>query len=72
MMRGVDRMLFNEWIKDNSLFTEINNIEQFPFIEQYGATSLDLLYKMKYGNKKVPSHMIGLTVQEIATIIVTS
>lgn len=69
--KGVDRMLFNEWIKDNSLFTEINNIEQFPFIEQYGATNLDLLYKMKYGSRTVPRSMKDLTVQEVATIIVT-
>lgn len=65
-------MIFNEWIKDESLFSEINQIKSFPFIEVYGTEKLDLLYKVKYGNQSIPKSVERLTVSDVAHIIVIS
>ena len=65
-------MIFNEWIEENSLFTEINTIKPFSFIDSYGAEKLDLLYKTRYGLKTIPRSIEGLTVKEVANIIVIS
>lgn len=62
-------MIFNEWLKDGSLFTEINTITPSPFITKYGAANLDLIYKMRYGAKTIPSSMESLTVPDVARII---
>lgn len=65
-------MIYNEWIEDKSLFSEINNIESFPFIELYGVEKLDLLYKVNYGNKIISKNIESLTVSDVANIIVIS
>ena len=65
-------MIYNEWIEDKSLFSEINKINPFPFIELHGAEKLDLLYKTKYGNKTIPENIEMLTVVDVAYIIVIS
>lgn len=65
-------MIFNEWIKEKSLFTEINRIKEFSFITAYGAKNLDLIYKMTYGNRHIPSNMITMTITDIANIIIVS
>ena len=62
-------MVFNEWVKDGSLFTEINTITPSTFITKYGAANLDLIYKMRYGAKTIPSSMESLTVPDVARII---
>lgn len=67
-----DKMLFNEWIKGNSLFTEINKIKPFSFITSHGVDNLDLIYKMTYGSKQVPKSIEDLTVTDLANIIVTT
>lgn len=67
-----DSMQFNEWLGDNSLFTEIQNIEPFSFIESYGATNLDMLYKMSYGTRTIPKSVEKLSVKDVANIIVIS
>lgn len=65
-------MMFNEWIKDNSLFTEIDSIKPFTFISQHGAKNIDLVYKMSYGSKPIPKNVECLTVNEVANIIVVN
>lgn len=65
-------MLYSEWIKNQSLFTEINNIRPFPFITEQGTEDLDLLYLSKYGSKPVPLSVEHLTVLQAAKIIVIS
>lgn len=65
-------MLYSEWIKTQSLFTEINNIKPFSFITEQGTEDLDLLYLSKYGSKPVPSSVEPLTASRAAKIIVIS
>lgn len=65
-------MIFNEWIKDKpSLFSEINKIKPFTFITEYGAENVDILYKIKYGNRTVSKSVEKLTIPELARILVT-
>ena len=65
-------MIYNEWIKDNSLFGEINRIKEFPFITSYGAEKLDVVYRFNYGGRPIPSNMETMTVTDVANIIVVS
>lgn len=65
-------MLFNEWIKGKpSLFSEISKIKPFTFISEYGAENIDILYKIKYGNRTVSKSVENLTIPELARILVT-
>lgn len=63
-------MTFNEWIKSNSLFSEIFSIKDFEFITIHTASTLDLSYKLMFGNKKIPSIMEVTSCNEIAKILV--
>lgn len=65
-------MIFNEWIKDKSLFEEINNIKEFPFITSYGAKNLDMAYSLTYGSRPIPSNIETMTVTDVANILVVS
>lgn len=65
-------MNFNELLKDNSLFGTINSIKEFPFITSYGAEKIDLLYKMLYGSRIIPSNVENMSIQDIANVIVVS
>ena len=58
--------MFNEWLKDGSLFTEINRIKEFPFITLYGAEKLDLIYRMTYGSRTIPSNMETMTLTDVS------
>lgn len=63
-------MIYNEWIKDKpSLFNAINVNQPSQFITLYGSDKIDLLYKLRYGNKTLPSSLINLTVDELGGII---
>lgn len=65
-------MFFNEWIKGKpSLFSEISKIKPFTFITECGAENIDILYKVKYGNRTVSKNVENLTIQELARILVT-
>ena len=66
-------MMFNEWIRGKpSLFNEINKIKPSPFIDEYGAENIDLLYKIKYGYRTVPKSIENLTIPELARILAIS
>lgn len=65
-------MIFNEWLKDGSLFTEINRIKEFPFITLYGAKNLDLVYRMAYGSRTLPSNMETMTLTDVANILIVT
>lgn len=65
-------MMFNEWLKDGSLFTEINRIKEFTFITLYGAENLDLVYRMTYGTRHIPSNMVTMTLTDVANIIIVT
>lgn len=65
-------MIFNEWAKGKpSLFNEISKIKPFTFITEYGAENIDILYKVKYGNRAVSNSIEKLTIPELARILVT-
>lgn len=65
-------MLFNEWVEGKpSLFNEISKIKTFTFITECGAENIDVLYKMKYGNRTVSKNVEKLTIPELARILVT-
>lgn len=65
-------MMFNEWLKDGSLFTEINRIKEFPFITSYGAENLDLIYRMAYGSRTIPANMETMTLTDVANILIVT
>ena len=65
-------MLLSEWLKDSSLFEEINSIQPFPFIVEYGSRNLDLVLRMGYGSRKVPTNIEPLTINEVANIIIVN
>lgn len=65
-------MKYVEWIEGkSSLFNEIYKIKQYPFIVIYGAENIDLLYKVKYGDREVAKSIEKLTMHELAIILVT-
>lgn len=64
--------MFNEWLKDMSLFSEINRIKEFPFITLYGAEKLDLIYRMTYGSRTIPSNMETMTLTDVANILIVT
>lgn len=66
-------MFFNEWIQDKQgIFTEMLKIKPLPFIVDYGAKSLDTLYKIKYGSRAVAKNIINLNSSEVAHILIVS
>lgn len=65
-------MEFKEWVKDDSLFHEINDIRKFPFIKEYDSETLDLLYTSLYGRHTVPKNIENLDVSDVAHLIVIS
>lgn len=65
-------MIFNEWLKDQSLFSTINSIRSLPFITAYGAEKIDLIYKMLYGSRFIPSNVENMSITDVANIIVVS
>lgn len=65
-------MIFNEWLKDGSLFAEINRIKEFTFITLYGVKNLDLVYRITYGNRTIPSNMETMTLTDVANILIVT
>ena len=72
-MKGVNNVKYVEWVEGKpSLFNEIYKMRQYPFIADYGSENIDLLYKMKYGDREVAKNIEKLTIQELARILVAA
>ena len=65
-------MLYIDWIKDNNLFEEINKIQPSSFIVEYGSNRIDMLYRIKYGNRTILKTLEEMSVTDVAEIIVVS
>ena len=65
-------MIFKEWVQENSFFGTINSIREFPFITAYGADKMDLIYKMLYGSRFIPSNVENMSVNDVAAVVVAS
>lgn len=65
-------MIFSEWLKDQSLFSTINSIRSFPFITAYGAEKIDLIYKMLYGSRFIPTNVETMNINDIANVLIAS
>lgn len=63
-------MTYNEWIeKKTGLFSELSTIYHYSFMNDFNADKLDMVYKMKYGEKPVPKALENYSVNDVANII---
>ena len=65
-------MNYIDWAKEGNLFEEINKIQSTSFITNYGSNRIDMLYRVKYGNKTIPSSIEKLSITDVANIIIVS
>lgn len=59
-----------EFLKDESIFLEISNIESFPFIDTENIPTLDTLLLVTYGNKLVYGEFNDVNIELIAKMLV--
>lgn len=59
-----------EFLKDESIFLEISNIESFPFIDTENIPTLDALLLVTYGNKLVYVEFNDVNIELISKMLV--
>jgi len=59
-------MLLSEYLKDNNLFEEINNVKEFTFINDNSNTSLSFMF----GDRVMSNNVLSLDVVTISQLIV--
>lgn len=70
MLNCSNKITLRSYLGNSNIFTSINNIKKYPFLEGVESDAVNMMLKISYGQKIVFSGVADLTPDDVAPFIV--